>query len=438
MDEGRTEDDADMEMAMIDEVEIDVEFDERQNQIINELKRRCAAAEIEVSERRYEDGQVFVSILLPSGREKRAVPASGGRAEALLRIEFEKYVFLRGYDAICSYRDQSIEAVVRGYPIPPALARFLESLQSDQAPQELLTLTDATDQAAPVISLGRPTAEIVTLLGARYVGSMMSLKISGGGFTNQEEAVALLKKLANSLGFQMEMTHGVGFSLVQERRRRFIPRRRRPIDQIAIEYPKHEYETAPISLYWYARDARGLPLLRFLALYQCIEYFFPTYSEAEAKRRIGIILKDPAFRSDRDSDIARILTAIKISRSGFGNEKSQLKAVFDACVDPDELRTFIDVAPELREHLIGKGRRFGFHKIPVANESLDLRSDVAERIYDIRCKIVHTKDEEHPEGKGMILPFSDEAESLELDNVLLEFVAQKVIIGSSVPIRFAV
>jgi hypothetical protein len=83
------------------------------------------------------------------------------------------------------------------------------------------------------------------------------------------------------------------------------------------------------------------------------------------------------------------------------------------------------------------GKKLNFYKVPIANKGLDVRDDVAARIYDIRCKIVHTKDDEHQLGHGMILPFSEEADELELDNVLLEFVAQKVLISSSVPIRFA-
>lgn len=347
-------------------------------------------------------------------------------------------MFLRGYDAICCYREQSIEAAVSGYPSPYGLRRFLEMRAEDQEGPFSLNLSDASDPGAPGVSLGAPTEELITFLGGRVYPGMVTLKITGGGFTNQEEATALLKKIADSLGFQMDLTLGIGFGLVQERRRRFIPRRRRSVSEIEINYPTHEYESAPISLYWYARDARGLPLLRFLALYQCIEYFFPTYSESEAKRRIGIILKDPAFRSDRDSDIARILIAIKTNRSGFGNEKSQLKSVVNACVDPDELRLFIKSNVDLTDHFGGKTKKFGFHKIPLENQLIDIRSDIAERIYDIRCKIVHTKDDDYPDGKGMILPFSDEAESLELDNLLLEFVAQRVLITSSVPIRFSV
>ncbi|GAB5351545.1 hypothetical protein [Qipengyuania sp. 483] len=429
--------DIDIDDEIIEEIEIDVSRDQSDNEVIAQLKKRCDHAKIEVREREYEDGQKFVSVLMPSGRSTRAVPASGGRAANLLSFEFEKYVFLTGLDAICSYRDQSIEASVRGYPIPPALFRFVERANEDADGDPKLVFRSDADQLAPTATLSARSEELQILLGGNTFRQALSLKISGGGFTNQEEAIQLIRKLADSIGFQMDLTYGVGFSLVQDRKRRFVPRRRGSSNEVTPIYPTHEYEKAPISLYWYARDARGLPLLRFLALYQSIEYFFPTYSESEAKRRVALILKDPAFRTDRDSDLARLLTAMRLSRSGFGDEKSQLKAVLNECIDPDELRRFIESLDGLAEHVSGKGKRLQFHRVPMNNATLDLRNDVASRIYDIRCKIVHTKDEDHPFGDGMILPFSEEADDLELDNVLLEFVAQKVLISSSVPIRFS-
>jgi hypothetical protein len=38
-----------------------------------------------------------------------------------------------------------------------------------------------------------------------------------------------------------------------------------------------------------------MPLLQFLAFYQVIEFYFPTYSQAEAHRKLKAILKDPPF-----------------------------------------------------------------------------------------------------------------------------------------------
>lgn len=62
-----------------------------------------------------------------------------------------------------------------------------------------------------------------------------------------------------------------------------------------------------------------------------------------------------------------------------------------------------------------------------------MRNDIAERIYDIRCKIVHTKDvaESRDQTGNLLLPFSKEAEGLTFDIELIQYVARQVLIASS-------
>lgn len=173
-----------------------------------------------------------------------------------------------------------------------------------------------------------------------------------------------------------------------------------------------------------------MPLLQFLAFYQCIEFYFPTFSKAEARRKIGLLLKDPTFRADRDSDVARLLSAISISRSGgMGDERSQLRATISECLNPEELRAFFIEDKDRLEFFSGK-QKAGIHKIPLANEATDLRDDVADRIYNISCRIVHTKDSDQ-HGGAMILPFSEEADILIYGIELAQFVSRKVLIATS-------
>ena len=75
-------------------------------------------------------------------------------------------------------------------------------------------------------------------------------------------------------------------------------------------------------------------------------------------------------------------------------------------------------------------------RIPINNPHADLRNDVAERIYDLRCKIVHTKIG-HNEGEvELLLPFSKEAELLYFDIELIQDVAQQTLISGSSLLRF--
>jgi hypothetical protein len=73
------------------------------------------------------------------------------------------------------------------------------------------------------------------------------------------------------------------------------------------------------------------------------------------------------------------------------------------------------------------------HRIPVNNGDMDLRNDVADRIYDIRCRIVHAKSESEYEAEPL-LPFSKESQEMSVDIVLVRFVARKVLIASGTPL----
>jgi hypothetical protein len=174
-----------------------------------------------------------------------------------------------------------------------------------------------------------------------------------------------------------------------------------------------------------------MPLLQFLAFYQVLEFYFPIYSQAEAQRKLRTILKDPTFRGDRDADIGKLLSSIQITRSGaYGDERSQLKATLFECVDSDTLRDFLESDLSRKEFYATKGKGL-FHRLPLANPSADLRGDVAERMYDIRCKIVHTKNDLRDGEVELLLPFSKEAEQLSFDIELAQYLAQRVLIAGS-------
>ena len=59
-----------------------------------------------------------------------------------------------------------------------------------------------------------------------------------------------------------------------------------------------------------------MPLLQFLAFYQCLEFYFPQYSRREAIAKIRNVLKDPLFDGAKDSSINAILNATIEGRHG--------------------------------------------------------------------------------------------------------------------------
>src|ERR1700733_5421459 len=142
-----------------------------------------------------------------------------------------------------------------------------------------------------------------------------------------------------------------------------------------------------------------MPLLQFLAFYQTIEYYFPVYSRNEAIKRVRAFLKDPSFNVHDDSDVSRLLSSLDPGRSGgLGDERAQLRATILQCVEAGALREFLESDEGLAKFYKTQAewKTISDKKIVIGNADADFRNDVADRIYDIRCKIVHAKGDGGP------------------------------------------
>ena len=171
---------------------------------------------------------------------------------------------------------------------------------------------------------------------------------------------------------------------------------------------KYEYDNEPMSLYLHGKSSSDLPLNQFLSFYQTIEYYFPNYSNVEAKQRIKRLLKDPLFDPNNDTKLTKILSIVQANRNGeIGDERSQLKATVKHCIEDTELREFILDNEDRKEYFEkNQGKKLSACKINVKGRDNDIVNEVCERIYDIRCRIVHKKANGY-DGE-LILPYSSE------------------------------
>lgn len=402
------------------------------------ISQRSAVADISFEEIIDELGESSYKFIFKCGRNNRQVNVWSG--ESLLQfvdIPFEEFCFLSDLDAICSYKSGVIEAGIKPIGQGASMGFLYRQLfgaypyQGFESEGNKLVVSAEGDSGLTFeISPATNCYRVLTQTPNRQG---LTLKMSGVNVKQHDKAVELLTRSSDSLLFQLDLLTNVSCILRKQRKR--IPRlirRSRGTAKIDLKFPDSEFDSAPLSLYWYGRSAGEMPLLQFLAYYQVVEFYFPIYSKSEAQRKLKAILKNPTFRGDRDADVARLLTAIQISRSGaFGDERSQLKATVIECVDADLLREFIEGDKALKEFYLNGSKALPFHKIPLANESLDLRGDIAERIYDIRCKIVHTKSDGRDVAGELLLPFSKEAELLGSDIQLMQWVARQVLVAGS-------
>lgn len=404
---------------------------------LSDLRERAEAAGLTLR-RNWEadEGGFYVELVVPAGREERTIFFPESHLPTLLEVSFESVKFLERYEAICSYEENWIEALVRGVgmgpnPSPQYLFRRLLGRQ-DIERDNLPTIELDDPQSDGRVTLG-PPSKLLSALVPRPGLARLSMRITGVPISRHSEAENVLVRTANSLFFDLDSKYGylLGLARVRGNIGRRIVSRRPPN---LLEFPVSEYDPEPMSLYFYARSARGMPLLQFLSFYQVIEFYFDFFSREEALTRIKTLIRDPAFSPHSDRDVTQLLSAISgTGRLAFGSEREQLRATLRASTHADDMRNFLDTRREEARAFFSKRSSLTSVKIPL-DGAADLRDTAADRIYDIRCKVVHTK-EGADEGPQILLPFSKEEELLTFDIELIEFLARRVLATRSSPFR---
>ncbi|MBW4486831.1 MAG: hypothetical protein KME12_03460 [Trichocoleus desertorum ATA4-8-CV12] len=445
---------------------------------ISKIEKRCKAANIETERNKVviTAARTFKSelvVLLPVGREKtRILIRNNQMAELFLSIPFEDISGVGGYQALCSCKDGYIEALLEFNhlqyltwgsvykQLQVALQKELEkepeisnedlSFDSDIDDSRIEVLSDEDRFSGIKVSLGWATETFRVLETLRRPSILLSkegirlvkpitIRIEGATIKTNEQAINILEKIGNSLLFQLDLLVDILMYLAIEGGRR---KSRRSIPSIerscSLAFPKYQYDSNPMALYWYASMATDMPLLQYLAYYQVLEFYFPIFSDRSAHEIIKRTLKDPLFYSSQDVNISRLISSIKpLVNKGYGSERPALIATLEACLTEHELRSFFKNDPKRLDFFNSKQSKqktAAFKKISIDNDNVDIINEAAERIYEIRCRIVHAKSSEAGEQSEAILPFSKESQNLEYDIDLIKFIARKVLVGSSHPL----
>lgn len=404
-----------------------------------------------------EDGTAkYLFFDFPIGREvdEIRIREDDPNIDKIINSDFLKYRGISNYEAIWSNELKSIECeiVVSRNNVPNRfvmrkLARFLKQvedleIESGREGSEPLNLTIYTDEQMSV-SLGYSSREFAILStykeGRRLdfdrdiARFRLTLKIEGIAAKTQEDARKILEKVSNSVFYQFDILYDVVITLCPRRETRTERMKRAKkasteVDRkdITLEY---EYDEIPMSLYWFAQSSSYSPIFKYFALYQVLEYYFPIYSTMAAKTRIQNLIKDPKFNINRDSDVVKLLCIIKEnSMNNMGSEREQLSITLRSIITGDDIIEFIESNENLNEYYKNKcAKNLSDKKLRLA-DNVGIVEDVAERIYEIRCRIVHNKASEID---NKILPMTKDVDYLVNDVTLLEFIARKVIVANS-------
>lgn len=431
------------------------------------LMQRCIEVGVETE---WEAEHGLLRILIPNGKGSRRVWAgTAERAREMLEVDPGNVIFLGAYDACYFKHEGTIEVSLetRAYPRIhlqqlPGVERLPVAEQLDFTQGGLFGDSEefgipmpgrasgsdawilpfgSEDNGGLEIELGS-TSRTFTLFAARarlYAPATRrsgprrhnfpTLRIKGIPPIGHDGALAILERVANSVFFELDLSYELCVRMWQPRRD--VPGGVPAEFEQAPRAPKYEYPKKPLSLYWYGRMSVEFPLIEYLAYYQVLEFFYPSFSHRETLTKLRNELRDPRFRPEDDESLIRVLALASGTGKGYGTEREQLKSTISACVTLEQIRDLISGDDDLRNHFSGKQKIKGVAQVNLADLRADLLGSVANRVYDIRCRIVHAKEDGGGMGEEILLPFSKESEALGPDIKLVKFLAQKALISQA-------
>jgi hypothetical protein len=412
------------------------------------LLERAAAAGIETEVRTFEGmahgrSRDYALLKMPNGRRTRQVPVFPRDVENFLRIQFEKYIVLGDYVAVVDTASGRIDAQVvgggtsgrlniRAFQQLPGIEVIAEGdpeldqevFEDGAVPRRLAeNWRLAVEQNGVSIEISPASGEFEILLERG-----VTIKVDGVTTSTHEASLKALEGYAAAMLFDLDVVYGVPVQLAKRRRANRTRQYERP--DHPPKFPRNRYAGQALELYQYGRAAAGLPLLEYLAYYQSLEYFFPFFAREQTVHSVRSQLLHPGFDTLNDAALNRLINLVAPAARGGMAEREQLRATIRACMNEDDLRDFVESLPEYKEHFCSKNQSIkGVGALHLSGNQADIRDQAADRIYAIRCRIVHSKQDGGGNSEEVLLPSSTETESLQADLEMIRLVAQRALIA---------
>jgi hypothetical protein len=360
---------------------------------------------------------------------------------AIADSSIDRFDWVSDYYAIHSVEDGIVECGLRyAHPRQTKIQEYqfsdLKKMLGGAEGDDRITLPAPSDDIS--ITIGKSSVEYDVLGGVAIrpkdgFGRDHTLRIEGLDVLTPGQAKDAMLSIGNSVLFQIEQKTEVcihpafqfGGGVKTDRRPDIV-------DEVNIDPPKYEYGNEPMALFWFARGVWNAPTIQYLAYYQIIEYYYPRYTTADAQRAIQNVVKAPTFDANRPSSVQELLSALRKSAWGTGREKDMLGATLKQCVSVEQLRAFLTQDGERLNFIQsreGQNLAGSNHRINPGQGDEDLWRSVYDRVYNLRCRIVHAK------GSGYdtdpLVPYSSEVRLMQYDIELVRFLATKVIIASA-------
>ncbi|MGW8542222.1 hypothetical protein ACWGM4_17160 [Streptomyces albidoflavus] len=287
-----------------------------------------------------------------------------------------------------------------------------------------IELSPASPLCHLMASAGSPRADRLRE-GYPRLGYRTTAKILFGKSITQVQLEERARELLAALFYELDVRNGVRLRTEQWPGQRKFRRTTSPPNGKVIRYPEMKVKPEISSLYGFAGAAIDNPSLAFLSYYQILEYYLPLAVKRKALREIGKEVSDPLFDKSSPESLMRVLSLGE--RSFHGTESSQLRTLIEECVRAKKIEDFVTGGEE-SEHFGKRGPIKGVGTVSINNKQQTLGMQVADRVYAIRNRIVHAKDDPKYDDAPPILPQSVEADALWPDVYLVRFLASEVIL----------
>ncbi|MFE4628068.1 hypothetical protein [Streptomyces mirabilis] len=257
--------------------------------------------------------------------------------------------------------------------------------------------------------------------------SEYTLKVILNTSRNSDSNVTTVQQIANDLLFELDAKYNLALSLILRKRpvRSLFPRP--PKGQQSINFPATHVPREVAALFSFAAEAGENPPFAFLSYYQVLEYYMPVVSRRDALKRLRREIRDFSFDVSDDASVLRVLhTAERVK--GI-SEEDALKILVRDCVREDKLTEFFE-SEVAAEHFSRRGPIQGVPAINLKSTSESVQVQTAKRIYALRNRIVHAKDDPRYVETPQLLPRSAEANLLGPDVLLARLLALETIIDT--------
>ncbi|MFE4962318.1 hypothetical protein [Streptomyces sp. NPDC056660] len=241
---------------------------------------------------------------------------------------------------------------------------------------------------------------------------------------DEENVAETSLDIVSRMIFELDIRNGI--SLILTPRERVRVSFDAPSEVPRIRFPKVKVPREVAALFSFASETLDNPPYVFLSYYQVLEHFLPLAHRRDALKVLKRELRDPFFDENKDSALIKLMNSIE--RTKQVSEEDQLKVLLRDFVRAEKITEFFESAD--MKHFSNKGPISGVPEVTTHPKSDPLPTQVAKRVYALRNRIVHAKDDPKYDSIPVLLPRSTEANSLKPDVALARLLATEVLVSS--------